>query len=96
MDCTKTVLVLTAANTPAEDACKLEHNASSLVPQSQTASDSSADAAELSRECTPVVDPSTYELRITLDKLPIDPHRGYVFGKDAERCDILVNHKGVS
>lgn len=96
MDCTKTVLVLTAANTPAEDACKLEHNASFLVSQSQTASDSSADAAELSRESTPAVDPSTYELRITLDKMPIDPHRGYIFGRDAERCNILINHRGVS
>lgn len=92
MDMTQTIVVLTAANSVAEEACRLEHNADFLLPAS--CPEQTIDTSRPQK--TPIVLPNQLALHLTFARKPCDPLRGYVFGADQERCDVLINAKGTS
>ncbi|KAL9029909.1 MAG: hypothetical protein Q9196_001912 [Gyalolechia fulgens] len=56
-----------------------------------------------SREATPAGDrpdndhcqyDSTHRLQLTFDQVPKDPSKGYSFGTDAQRCDVVLRNRG--
>ncbi|KAJ9624529.1 Protein kinase protein rad53 [Taxawa tesnikishii (nom. ined.)] len=89
-----TILVLTAVSSTAEAAFGLPHNRRRYSPPS---SDHSFD----SRESTPLPNLQEddddancgYRLRLTFTQPPEDIQKGYVFGTDPRRCDVLLGQR---
>ena len=84
------IFSLRALNDPAEAACLLSQNSERCVRAS------TEDMPELpSRESTPIFVESRQraEIRFELTKPPKSLQRGYTFGSDLKRCDVVLGRK---
>lgn len=97
-DARHTIVVLTSKTIHAAAALRLDHNAEFvpsatfiLDPDEDTEGDATGRSPS-SRAPTPVVEePPAIDLTLTLHDKPFDPLRGFVFGSDADSCDVLLS-----
>ena len=84
----------------AENAFCLEKNEERYLPPSRRFEEGPTIS---SREATPAQEQpdddyreydSTHRLQLTFDKEPKDPVKGYSFGTDPQKCDVLLGHRG--
>lgn len=81
------ILILTSPQMQFQDACELPHNSERYIPPIDLDSSESG-----SRRTTPDIDPISIwgRIQLTFDKPPKDILRGFAFGTDKARCDILL------
>ncbi|KAK2800134.1 hypothetical protein FQN50_008229 [Emmonsiellopsis sp. PD_5] len=95
VDTTTTIATLTPCTDSAFAVLKLEHNKRRVVGTGPTLQPQPGSRRK--RQRTPAVTAATGEhliLSLLDEHKPIDPLQGFVFGSDANRCDVLLTGNG--
>lgn len=92
----QTILILKPVGLAAQDALTSEFNTDRLLQGNAVSTDCSHQFEDsASRECTPYFPPPrATELHLRFNPLPKDPTRGFVFGSDEVKCDIVLKDNG--